>query len=100
MGGLASAGVAFSDKPLAYVMLGFAGVLVGYATYFTASSYERLLMVKALAHTTLEKEMSTAGSYMDLVAEWQRHMEELEEKKRRGDKPDGRRGEQERERDD
>jgi hypothetical protein len=98
IGGLVSAAVAFSGEPLAYVMLGFAGVLLGYATYFIASSYERLLAVKALAQTALEEEPSTPSALTDLVEAMRRHVEELKEEKRRGDKPDRRRGEQESER--
>jgi hypothetical protein len=98
-GGLGSAVAAFRDKPLAYLMLGFAGVLVGYAVYFVASSYERLLNVRALAQTALEE-----GASRDDLAKALSHAAEaasrLEEKERRSDEPSARRDEQDGERDD
>jgi hypothetical protein len=104
-GGLASAIAAFTDKPLAYLMLGFAGVLAGYAVYFIASSYQRLLNIRALAQIALEEEASAPSRFEEVLrdladAAWRRAKEDLKERERRGDQPGSGRGEQERERDD
>jgi hypothetical protein len=103
--GLASAVAAFSDKPLAYLMLGFAGVLAGYAVYLVSSSYERLLHIRALAQTALEEETSGSSRFEEALrdladAAWRRAKEDLKERERRSDEAGGSRGEQERESDD
>jgi hypothetical protein len=54
LAGLAGAFFAFRDHPLAYLMLFFAGALGGYAVFFLAASYERLLDMKK----ALEEEQS------------------------------------------